>query len=237
MPSPQSTLVRPSVDSRPPRHQLKLIRKPSRLTLVVAGFTILAAAIAASVVTLTPSAATARQTASVAPAKSPAMAPATVQQIAALRAHRDYLTDLHATVLGMAAPAPVAQVPKPKPVQVAQAPAAQQQPAPPPAAAPVPSGSAQQIAMGMLASYGWSSSQFSCLDPLWQRESGWNVYASNPDGAYGIPQALPGSKMATAGADWQTDAATQIRWGLSYIQSRYGTPCAAWAHSEATGWY
>jgi hypothetical protein len=91
--------------------------------------------------------------------------------------------------------------------------------------------------MAMLASYGWSSSQFSCLDPLWQRESGWNVYASNPDGAYGIPQALPGSKMATAGPDWQTSAATQIKWGLSYIQSRYGSPCAAWAHSQATGWY
>lgn len=89
----------------------------------------------------------------------------------------------------------------------------------------------------MLASYGWSSSQFSCLQPLWQRESGWNVYASNPDGAYGIPQAMPGSKMASAGPDWQTDAATQIRWGLNYIQATYGSPCAAWAHSEATGWY
>jgi hypothetical protein len=91
--------------------------------------------------------------------------------------------------------------------------------------------------MAMLASYGWSSSQFSCLAPLWQRESGWNVYAGDPSGAYGIPQALPGSKMASAGADWQTNAATQIRWGLSYIQARYGSPCAAWAHSQATGWY
>ena len=67
----------------------------------------------------------------------------------------------------------------------------------------------------MLGSYGWSSSQFSCLQPLWNQESGWNVTASNPtSGAYGIPQALPGSKMASAGADWQTSAATQIRWGL-----------------------
>jgi hypothetical protein len=112
----------------------------------------------------------------------------------------------------------------------------QSQAAPP--AAPVPSGSAQQIAMGMLGSYGWSSSQFSCLVSLWNQESGWNVYATNPtSGAYGIPQALPGSKMASAGADWQTNAATQIRWGLSYIQSLYGSPCGAWAHEEADGWY
>ena len=74
--------------------------------------------------------------------------------------------------------------------------------------------------------------------PLWALESGWNIYASNPSsGAYGIPQALPGSKMASAGPDWQGDAATQIRWGLSYIQGTYGSPCAAWSHEEADGWY
>jgi len=105
------------------------------------------------------------------------------------------------------------------------------------AAAPAPSGSPQQIAEAMLGSFGWSSSQFSCLEPLWEQESGWSVTAANPDGAYGIPQALPGSKMASAGADWQTDAATQIRWGLEYIQSTYGSPCGAWAHEQATGWY
>jgi hypothetical protein len=113
---------------------------------------------------------------------------------------------------------------------------AQQAPAGPPPA--TPSGSAQQTAMGMLGSYGWSSGQFSCLDSLWNQESGWNVYATNPvSGAYGIPQALPGSKMASAGSDWQTDAATQIRWGLTYIKSLYGSPCGAWAHEEADGWY
>jgi hypothetical protein len=112
----------------------------------------------------------------------------------------------------------------------------QSQATPPPA--PAPSGSAQQIAMGMLGSYGWSSGQFSCLVSLWNQESGWNVYATNSaSGAYGIPQALPGSKMASAGPDWQTDAATQIRWGLSYIKSLYGSPCGAWAHEEADGWY
>jgi hypothetical protein len=125
--------------------------------------------------------------------------------------------------------------PPPPPPPPAPPPAAPVQQAAPPA--PTPSGSAQQIAMAMLASYGWSSDQFACLDPLWQRESGWNVYAANPDGAYGIPQAMPGSKMASAGPDWQSDAATQISWGLSYIQATYGSPCAAWSHEQATGWY
>ncbi len=109
------------------------------------------------------------------------------------------------------------------------------------AAAPVQAaaqGNPQQIAESMLGSFGWSSSQFSCLQPLWNAESGWNVYASNPSsGAYGIPQALPGGKMASAGPDWQTDAATQIRWGLGYIQSVYGSPCGAWSHEQAYGWY
>jgi hypothetical protein len=105
-------------------------------------------------------------------------------------------------------------------------------------AAPVASGSAQQIAEQMLSQYGWSSSQFSCLEPLWAHESGWSVTAENPSsGAYGIPQAMPGSEMASAGADWQTDAATQIRWGLDYIRGRYGSPCGAWAHEESDGWY
>ncbi len=102
----------------------------------------------------------------------------------------------------------------------------------------VPSGSPQQIAMSMLAGYGWSASEFSCLDSLWERESGWNPGAENPaSGAYGIPQALPGSKMASAGADWATNPATQIRWGLGYIKSLYGSPCGAWDHELADGWY
>jgi hypothetical protein len=101
-----------------------------------------------------------------------------------------------------------------------------------------PSGSPQQVAQQMLGQFGWSSSQFSCLEPLWERESGWDVTAENPSsGAYGIPQALSGSLMASSGPDWQTDAATQIRWGLTYIQGRYGSPCGAWAHEEADGWY
>jgi hypothetical protein len=101
-----------------------------------------------------------------------------------------------------------------------------------------PSGSPQQIAAAMLGSFGWSSDQFGCLQSLWNAESGWNPSASNPiSGAYGIPQALPGSKMASAGADWQTNPATQIKWGLGYIQSVYGSPCAAWSHEQSAGWY
>jgi biotin carboxyl carrier protein len=103
--------------------------------------------------------------------------------------------------------------------------------------APQPSGNPQQIASAMLGSFGWSSGEFGCLVSLWNLESGWNVYASNPSGAYGIPQALPGSKMASAGPDWQSNAATQIRWGLGYIKSLYGSPCGAWSHEQASGWY
>ena len=96
-------------------------------------------------------------------------------------------------------------------------------------AAPDP-GTAQSIAFDMLSSFGFDpNTQFSCLDNIWTRESGWRVNAANASGAYGIPQALPGSKMATAGADWQTNPATQIKWGLGYIQSKYGTPCNAWS--------
>jgi hypothetical protein len=98
------------------------------------------------------------------------------------------------------------------------------------------SGSPKQIAQTELAARGWSG-QFGCLNSLWSKESGWKASAANPSGAYGIPQALPGSKMASAGADWKTNPATQIAWGLSYIADTYGTPCAAWSHSQADNWY
>ncbi|WP_415116174.1 lytic transglycosylase domain-containing protein [Microbacterium sp.] len=99
-------------------------------------------------------------------------------------------------------------------------------------------GSAQAIAYQMVTERGWGDSEFGCLVALWNRESGWRVNAYNSgSGAYGIPQALPGSKMASAGADWETNPATQISWGLSYISGRYGTPCGAWGHSESYGWY
>jgi hypothetical protein len=96
----------------------------------------------------------------------------------------------------------------------------------------------------MAADRGWGTAQFNCLNLLWNRESMWNYRASNPtSSAYGIPQALaapggaPGSKMASAGADWRTNPVTQIKWGLDYIADRYGTPCGAWGHSQSTGWY
>lgn len=119
--------------------------------------------------------------------------------------------------------------------EAAPAPEAPKEAAPAPAP---PSGSPRTIAQNMLGNYGWGQDQWGCLDSLWMRESGWNTYAENPSsGAYGIPQSLPGSKMATAGSDWRTNPATQISWGLSYISGRYGTPCGAWAHSESVGWY
>jgi hypothetical protein len=103
---------------------------------------------------------------------------------------------------------------------------------------PADPSSAEQIGEDELVDFGFSeSTQWPCLYDLWQQESGWNVYAENPSGAYGIPQSLPGDKMASAGADWQTDPKTQIIWGLGYIQSVYGTPCGAWAHEEADGYY
>jgi hypothetical protein len=78
----------------------------------------------------------------------------------------------------------------------------------------------------------------SCLVPLWMGESGWRVNAENvSSGAYGIPQSLPGSKMATAGSDWRTNPVTQIKWGLGYIQERYGSPCGAWGFKQGHGWY
>ena len=94
------------------------------------------------------------------------------------------------------------------------------------------------IAQALLADFGWSTDQFGCLDSLWTRESNWRVNADNPSSsAYGIPQALPGSKMSSAGSDWATNPVTQIRWGLGYIADRYGSPCGAWSHSQGHGWY
>lgn len=86
--------------------------------------------------------------------------------------------------------------------------------------------------------YGWSESDYQCLVSLWNRESGWNPNAHNSSsGAHGIPQSLPASKMASEGSDYYTNGKTQIRWGLKYIKNRYGTPTAAWSHSQSTGWY
>ncbi len=96
---------------------------------------------------------------------------------------------------------------------------------------------AQSIAHSMMANFGFSPQTFGCLVDLWNRTSGWMYDAENVSGAYGIPQALPGSRMASAGLDWQTNPTTQIRWGLSYIKGTYGNPCNAWAFEEANGYY
>lgn len=96
----------------------------------------------------------------------------------------------------------------------------------------------QSYAETKCQSYGWSDYDFECLVKLWNKESGWNVTAYNKSsGAYGIPQALPGKKMASSGSDYLTNYKTQINWGLNYIANRYSTPANAWSHSQRTGWY
>ncbi len=99
-------------------------------------------------------------------------------------------------------------------------------------------GSIKAYAYEALAKRGWGMDQYSCLVKLWNRESHWNVTAHNKNsGAYGIPQALPGIKMASAGEDWMTNPETQINWGLGYITGRYNSPCGALAHSNTFNWY
>jgi hypothetical protein len=94
------------------------------------------------------------------------------------------------------------------------------------------------LARALMPQFGMSSSEFGCLDNIWSQESGWNVHAANPSSsAYGIPQALPGSKMSSAGPNWEDNAETQIRWGLGYIRGRYGSACGAWSFKSGHGWY
>ena len=106
------------------------------------------------------------------------------------------------------------------------------------AAANTPDGARATARDRAASTYGWGDDQFQCLDKLWQKESGWSYSAYNASsGAAGIPQSLPGSKMASAGSDWETNATTQIIWGLGYINGSYGTPCSAWSHSQSMNWY
>ncbi len=96
----------------------------------------------------------------------------------------------------------------------------------------------KDLARALMPEYGLSSAEFGCLDSIWSQESGWNIHADNPSSsAYGIPQALPGSKMSSAGPDWANNAETQIRWGLGYIRDRYGSACGAWGFKSGHGWY
>jgi len=132
----------------------------------------------------------------------------------------------------------VTSKPKPVPVVVPVAPVSSRGGASAPAAGTPDPGSAKAIAYDMVQARGWGEEQYSCLVSLWQKESGWNTFAANKSsGAYGIPQSLPGSKMASAGGDWATNPATQITWGLGYITARYGDPCGAYGASQSKGWY
>jgi len=101
-----------------------------------------------------------------------------------------------------------------------------------------PKGNMQFAQVYISQKYSWNQTQFGCLVSLWNRESHWNHAARNRNsGAYGIPQAMPGNKMSQFGSDWQTNPATQIKWGANYIARRYSTPCGALSHSNSTGWY
>jgi resuscitation-promoting factor RpfB len=95
----------------------------------------------------------------------------------------------------------------------------------------------RRIGRSMAAARGWTGDQWICLNNLWTKESGWRTKGGTPARAYGIPQSLPGRKMASAGADWRTNPRTQIKWGLGYIKGRYGSPCSAWRHSQSHNWY
>lgn len=136
----------------------------------------------------------------------------------------------HIIAVGTKAPAPIKKV-APAPIPAAAAPEAS-------APVNVTPGSARALGLELTLARGWDEAQFQCLDKLWTKESGWNFLAENKSsGAYGIPQSLPGSKMASVAGDWRTNPSTQITWGLNYITGRYETPCGAWAKSQASGWY
>ena len=105
-------------------------------------------------------------------------------------------------------------------------------------AAKIPDGARLVAKEMVLNQYGWSTSQFSCLNQLWTRESNWRYQARNKtSGAHGIAQALPATKMEVVGTDWRTNPITQITWGLKYIDERYEYPCAAWSKSKRSNWY
>lgn len=211
--------------------------KPSRITFSAAAGTVLAAAVAATALAVGPAASTQPATSG---AASRAFAPA-ANLAGASAPGRGYAASTKRTASGRAQSIARHAARAARPSAAAH-PAATSSPAaarPSPVSTPAPpAGTPQQIAQAMLGSYGWSSSQFGCLNLLWTRESGWNPFATNStSGAYGIPQSLPASKMASAGPDWQTNPATQIRWGLGYIRATYGSPCGAWAHETSYGWY
>ena len=223
-----------------------LYRKPSKTTFAVAGVSAVATvAVASGVAVAAPDSPAApshpvltEERASVASSADPASETNARARLAMIELHKKAADARRAAARRAARRRAAARRAAELAAQQADRQAAQRSSAGSAGASTAPTGSPQQIALGMLGSFGWSSGQFGCLQSLWTAESGWNPSASNPSsGAYGIPQALPGSKMASAGPDWQSNPATQIRWGLGYIQQVYGSPCAAWSHQQGTGWY
>jgi hypothetical protein len=218
-----------------------MYRKPSKITLAMAGVTAAATVVVASGAALAAPdlVASASKPALSRPGLDASQLGQERAYFASLGASSLALTERRAAERRAAARRAARRAAARRAAQLAAPPQAGQQPARGAATAGVaPAGTPQQIALAMLGSFGWPASEFGCLQSLWNAESGWNPNASNPSsGAYGIPQALPGSKMASAGSDWQSNPATQIRWGLGYIQQVYGSPCAAWSHEQSSGWY
>jgi len=133
-------------------------------------------------------------------------------------------------------------IPAPKPPQLSfQPPATMPLPTPTPKPKPKPKPKPYVDSVANAKSYARNrlgATQYACLDDVFYYESKWNPLAENPrSGAYGIPQALPGEKMAAFGSNWRTSPLTQVKWGIWYVNDRYGSACAAWEHIEATGWY
>jgi hypothetical protein len=175
-----------------------------------------------------------------APAAAPASAPASVPTISlglaigVIEAQAVLTEQVPVGTPVVAAPAPLPAVSVATPVTKVAVPAVLARLAAPLAVVGAP----RQMARAVAVNAGLSDPQWTCLDELWQRESKFQTTVRNPrSGAYGIPQALPASRMASAGADWRTNPVTQIKWGLSYIDVRYGSACNAWSHWVRYGWY
>ncbi|NJC69501.1 lytic transglycosylase domain-containing protein [Planosporangium thailandense] len=148
--------------------------------------------------------------------------------------------DAAASAAASAAAASASASPSPQ-VKPSASPSASAKPSPSPFG-PIPTSCSQytgNVAIGctLLLQAGYGLDQMPCLKNIWMKESGWRTTAGRTGGAYGIPQANPGSKMSSAGSDWQTNPATQIKWGLGYIKSKYGSPCGAWSYWQGHSYY
>ena len=212
-----------------------------RIAMTMLGSTVAACAVFGTVLSSGPIALAAdtKPAAPAAPAKTPAQptglrpaAPAPIgakHQIAVADLAAEAAAEAAAQAQAAAAAAKPAPTHTPAPVKV-KAPTKKSAPA---QSNPYAGESAYQVAEGIVP-----SGEFACFDWIVTRESGWNVEARNPSsGAYGLGQALPGDKMASAGPDWETNPATQIKWTLGYMDERYGSPCGAQSFWESHGWY